>query len=365
MFKHILIIIAFVFSSIINIESQNNCPNLGPNQVLPCNVTSTTLTANFNTCPNLAQPNSTTSYSVTNIPFAPAPIAGTSVFLSDDAQAGPFNIGFTFCFFGNTYNQFWIGSNGWISFSGGQPNTFVSVPIPSMAGNVPKNCIMGPWQDWHPGVGGQIRFQTIGQAPCRRLIVTWSNLPLYSCTFLQGTFQIILYESTNIIENHIFNKPSNCFWAGGTAVQGIHNINGTAAFTVPGRNSTVWGTTSNSHRYTPNGAPVPPTVTWFQVGNPSPIGTGNSIVVFPPSQGANYTCQLSYPLCNQGFATCSNINLNIIPDTVFVLPGQPNIVPLFFPVGPLCQGASPPLLPTTSNNNSIFFCFYYFYRCLE
>jgi hypothetical protein len=34
---------------------------------------------------------------------------------------------------------------------------------------VPKNCIMGPWQDWHPGVGGQIRYQTTGVAPCRKL----------------------------------------------------------------------------------------------------------------------------------------------------------------------------------------------------
>lgn len=46
-------------------------------------------------------------YTVLNIPFAPDPFnSGTAVTLSDDSQAGPFNITFPFCFFGTTYNQF-------------------------------------------------------------------------------------------------------------------------------------------------------------------------------------------------------------------------------------------------------------------
>lgn len=92
--------------------------------------------------------NETTNYNVGSIPFAPQSTVGaTSVVLSDDSQAGPFNIGFNFCFFGNTYNQFYLGSNGWISFSAGQSNAFTSASIPSTAFNVPQNCIMGPWQD--------------------------------------------------------------------------------------------------------------------------------------------------------------------------------------------------------------------------
>jgi len=118
-----------------------------------------------------------------------------------------------------------------------------------------------PWQDWHPGLGGQIRYQTQGTAPCRRLVVSFTNVPFFSCSFTTGTFQVILYEGTNIIENHITNKGS-CGWAGGTAVQGIHNLPGTVAFTVPGRNSTVWTTTNNAWRYTPNGADVAPNITW-------------------------------------------------------------------------------------------------------
>jgi gliding motility-associated-like protein len=319
--------------STLNVNAQGLCPYLGPDQYLPCGITSTTLTADFSNCPSGSggpAPSATTSYLVENIPFAPAPVGGTSVSLSDDSQAGPFNIGFTFCFFGNSYTQFWIGSNGWISFSAGQPNTFTSAAIPSTAGTVPKNCIMGPWQDWHPGIGGQIRYQTIGTAPCRRLVVTWSNVPMYSCTSLQGTFQIIIYESTNVIENHITNKPNCLTWAGGTAVQGIHNQAGTVAFTVPGRNSTQWTTTNNAWRWTPNGAAVTGTLTWYQVGNPTPIGTGNSITVTPPPGGASYTCQMVYPSCYAGYAQCIGSGGGgggSYPDTVFVQPGPPNIYP--------------------------------------
>jgi hypothetical protein len=184
--------------------AQNNCPNLGPDQYLPCGQTTAALVANFSACnPSTVTANLTTSYSVTNIPFAPQPTVGaTSVPLSDDSQMGPFNIGFTFCFYGNTYTQFYIGSNGWVSFSPGQSVSFVPNAIPTAAGATPKNCVMGPWTDWNPSISGVINYKTLGVAPCRRLVVTWNQVPMYSCTNLKGTFQIILYETTNLIENH-------------------------------------------------------------------------------------------------------------------------------------------------------------------
>lgn len=317
-------------------SSQTYCPYLGPDQTLPCGVNSTTLTADLSNCSGSSTPRETNTYTVANIPFSPVVPGGNLVTLSDDSQDGPFPIGFTFCFFGNQYTQFWLGSNGWISFSGGQPNTFTSAAIPNTGANIPKNCIMGPWQDWHPGIGGQIRYQTIGTAPCRRLVVSWTNVPMYSCTNLNGTFQIILYEGTNIIENHITNKPNCPSWAGGTAVQGIHNLAGTVAFVVSGRNSTQWTTTNNAWRWTPNGNPISPTLVWYQVGNPIPIATGvNTITVTPPQNGAYYTCHLTYGGCFTGYEIC-NTNGSSIIDTVFVIPTINNMVINIISVDPLC-----------------------------
>jgi len=315
--KYLFILISFVTYS-------QYCPYLGPDQILPCGVGSTTLTADFSQCGPGSNPNQTTNYGVTNIPYVAQTNTGTQLFMSDDSQQGPFNIGFTFCFFGQTYNQFWVGSNGWISFSPAQPTTFTSATIPNGAGTVPKNCVMGPWQDWHPGLGGQIRYQVQGTAPCRKLVVSWVGVPMFSCTNLLGTFHTVIYESTNVIENYIQSKPNCLAWAGGTAVQGLHNTTGTVAITVPGRNSTQWTANNDAYRYTPSGPTVLPVPTWYIVGNPNPIGVGASITVTPPVQGANYTCQLVYPSCNVGWNTCNSI-AGPGPDTVFVQPGPPNL----------------------------------------
>jgi gliding motility-associated-like protein len=240
--------------------------------------------------------NSTTTYSVSQITFAPQSTVGaTTINLTDDSQAGPFPIGFNFCFFGNNYSQFYIGSNGWISFSAGQSTAFSSIPIPSGAFGVPRNCIMGPWQDWNPGIigGPYISYKTIGVAPCRALVVTWWNIPMFQCTTTYGRFQIIIYETTNIIENHLTNKPNCPSWAGGTAVQGIHNLPGTIGIPVPGRNSTQWTATNQGWRWTPTG---PPTFTINWVGPTGPVGTGSQVTVCPLTTGI-YTANATLGGC--------------------------------------------------------------------
>lgn len=314
------------------------CPFIGPDLNLPCGVTQTTLTADLSQCGQGSNPNQTTNYNVSQIPFVNQINNGTLVQLTDDSQSGIFNIGFTFCFYGQTYTQFRIGSNGWVSLgNGAQPFTFASVSIPTVNAAVPKNCIMGPWQDWNPGIGGQVRYQVQGVAPCRKLVVSWIGVPMYSCTNLQGTFHIVLYESTNIIENYIANKPNCPQWAGGTSVQGVHNPTGAQAVTVAGRNSTQWTAVNDARQYTPSGPVVQPVLTWYQVGNPVSIGTGQSITVTPPLGGAYYTCHLEYGPCNAGWSTCNQQGVGLGPDTIHVVP-TPNLpVPTIIPTDPLCN----------------------------
>jgi gliding motility-associated-like protein len=328
-------LLTILFSVISFIAISQNCPYLGPNQILPCGVNTTTLTADLTQCGVGSNPNQTTNYSVANIPYVAQVNTGTQLFMGDDTQQGPFNIGFTFCFFGQTYTQFYIGSNGWISFTGGQPTTFTSQQIPTANPLVPKNCIMGPWQDWHPGLGGQIRYQMSGTAPCRKLTVSWIGVPMFSCTGNQGTFHIVIYESTNNIENYIQSKPACLQWQGGTATQGIHNLPGTLAVAVPGRNSTAWVANNDAWKWTPSGPPVTPTLTWYQVGNPVAIGTGPTITVTPlvPTQ---YTCHFVYPTCNAGWSSCNAGIAGPGPDTVLVVPGPPNIILNSSFTEPLC-----------------------------
>lgn len=230
----------------------------------------------------------TTDYEVTDITYAPDPYAGTSVALGDDSWSGSLSIGFDFCFYGETYSNFIISANGWIGFGAGT-GTWNPVAIPSAAGTVPKNCIMGPWQDLRGDMTGTISYQTLGTAPFRRLVVSWDSKPYFSCTDQYGTQQIILYETTNEIENHVENREICADWpftGPGRATQGVHNSDGTEAVVYPGRNNTVYTITNEAIRYTPLGDPE---IEWYL--GPLLIGTGPTITVCPGST-TTYTAKL-------------------------------------------------------------------------
>lgn len=229
----------------------------------------------------------------------------------DDQIAGPFPIGFEFCFFNQNYTQFYIGSNGWIGFTYNSSwTTYTSAPIPNSSSTVPKNCIMAPWQDWHPGVTSAfgppyVFYKTTGTAPNRKLVVYWYESPMFSCTSSRGTFQIVLNEQSSIIENHITSKPSCLTWAGGTATQGVHNNNGTIAFTATGRNSTQWTASNESTRFVPSG------IKWYTGGYPGGTiaGYGPELIVSPQSTTV-YTAVVN--LCG-GQVYTDNVTVNVIP----------------------------------------------------
>jgi len=292
-------------------------------------------TVTINDCSNIGggAAGGTAQYAVVNIPYSPDPFnLGTTVSLSDDAVSAAFNIGFSFCFFGNTYTQFYIGSNGWVGFTAGQSTAFTSATIPNAAANIPKNVIMSPWQDWHPGTGNAgpyIRYQTLGAAPNRRLVVSWNNCPMFSCTSALGTFQIVLFETSNNVETRMQNKPNCAGWAGGTSVHGLHNLAGNAAVVVPGRNSTQWTTTNNAWRFTPqvtwgntlgqtfpynagvlNVNPVPPGTTgYFLKSGCSAGGSGNAISDTTFITLANPTASVTAvsDFCTQGLGSVTAI----------------------------------------------------------
>lgn len=241
------------------------------------------------------------NYTVSSQPFAPLPATGTQlannayVPNADDGVTGAIPIGFTFPFYGINYNLVYIGTNGWVSFSAGQPSTYTSSPIPSTAAPVPKNCIMAPWQDWTLTSTGNIRYQTQGVAPNRRFVVSFNQIPLYLCGSTRGTFQIVLHECTGIIEVFISSKPACTSWLGGTAVLGVHNATGTAAQVVANRNATQWTVpTSNPEgwRFSPNPTiQLPPN---FQAtsnaGPPFILCPGDTVYfVADPVAGAAYS----------------------------------------------------------------------------
>ena len=186
-------------------------------------------------------------YLLTQGNYSAPSMSGTTIQMADDARSAVIDSPFTICFYGNQYNQFYIGSNGWVSFSPNQPIAFTAQMIPVNNIFVPRNCIMAPWHDMRPDIAGfpatpidYVRYRFNGVFPTRTITVSWDNIPMYQCIGVRSSQQIVIHES-GVIEIYIIQKATCTIWANGTATLGLHNANATQAMIVAGRNATVWG----------------------------------------------------------------------------------------------------------------------------
>ncbi len=195
-------------------------------------------------------------YEIQQRPYYPDPYGGGFSVgqLYDDNHSDTIDIGFPFCFFGDTVTQAVVSSNGYITFDLSMANSYSpyliddSIPNP----NLPLFSIMAPWQDMNPGMGGEITYETFGVPPYRRFVVSYDSIFMYSCNSIPFTYQVALYESTNFIDINIEDKPICTVWNGGAAIEGIHNHDGTEAYVVPGRNyPDQWTAQNDSYRFTP------------------------------------------------------------------------------------------------------------------
>lgn len=145
----------------------------------------------------------------------------------DDRSWGPFNIGFNFTFYGNTYNRFYVTSNGLVIFGSGS-NDYTEDPIPFPSS--PNNFVAAFWDDIVINSSGKILYTTIGASPNRKCIIQWTNMGFYASTVLMGTFSVILYEGSNNIQiqyrSIIDNTSARSH--GSSASIGIENSNGTS-----------------------------------------------------------------------------------------------------------------------------------------
>jgi len=288
-----------------------------------CEGTSTTLTASYHL---LGQ--DTTSYEVNLQEGCPMPAitGGTPTSLDiDDTWSDVIDLGFEFCFFGDTYSQILIGSNGVLSFeleNSGTGNGFSldsgdSLPNSSNSTLTEAN-IFGVSHDIDPSVCGDINYVVLGASPSRQFVVNYSEVCHYgtSCNSLKSSSQIILYESSNAIDVNIYNKPSCTSWNDGLAVVGIQNIDDTIAYTPPNRNTSVWDTTDEFWRFTPSLGEPDFTIEWFD-GTTS-IGTGDTVTV-SPTETTTYTAAITYSLCIGGTATITDeveVGINPTPEPI-------------------------------------------------
>jgi large repetitive protein len=296
------------------------CPsvNAGIDQNLTCVQSCATLTA----IPFHA--GATTTYTVGSIPHTP-PIAynapgGTAVSAgTDDVWSPQIALPFTFCYYGQSYTSCKVGSNGSIKFGTYAPTTqpwSFSASCPSTALTTAGD-VFGVYHDIDPSLGGNISWYLIGSAPCRIFVVSFNNIPHFSCTSINSTHMIVLYETTNVIDVYVQEKQTCASWNGGNAIIGIQNPAGTTGIAAPGRNTAPdWTVTSpEGWRFTPDGAPIY-TTEWFD--GATSLGT-NPVVSVCPTVVTTYTAQTTYTACD-GTVIIESDDVTVTPNT-----GSPTI----------------------------------------
>jgi hypothetical protein len=157
---------------------------------------------------------------------------GTAVTMRDDDYVGPLSIGFTFNFYGKNYAQFYIDSNGFLSFADNTQSYYSYSKYNLSSPARPNNVVAPFWEDFDPSQGGTIRYQTTGSSPNRTLVVEWQNVPSWGTSNLQS-FQMVLYEGSNQIRFQYRNTRSGTRGDLRAASVGIENDDGAIGLTYP------------------------------------------------------------------------------------------------------------------------------------
>jgi hypothetical protein len=190
---------------------------------------------------------SLSTYNAAGVAYSFDAFVGTVLPTTDDVLFNTIiNFGFPFCFGGSQYWGGYVASNSSFvldavpcfpniqttTYAAGGVATGYTIPNPAPVNgtSIPRNAILAPWHDIHPGLGGTIRYATLGVAPNRRFVASWESIPMFSCgtssPAIYYTGQVKLFETSNNIEIHVGNKGV-CPFNNGEAVLGLHSFDGT------------------------------------------------------------------------------------------------------------------------------------------
>ncbi len=220
------------------------------------------------------------NYTPSSVTYSFETFTGTALPMTDDVLFNTsISFGFPFCFDGLAYSTGYPAANSSLVFDAvacfpnietstyAAPGVWTGYSITSAAPvfgtSIPRNAVLGPWHDINPASSAtvatsRIQYATFGVAPNRRTVISWEDIPYFSCNssllpYFSG--QIKIFENGDI-EIHIKNKHVCASWNGGDAVLGLHNYDGTIY--IPPVNATAhnyptdWTMTNTAYKFTYN-----------------------------------------------------------------------------------------------------------------
>jgi hypothetical protein len=167
-------------------------------------------------------------YSCRNITAAFEEAATVLTGLTGDDRAVTIALPFPFTFYGATYSQAHVVTNGFIEFVGSTtPNTaFSNVAIPSTGR--PNGAVYSFWDDLFVDALASVRTEVKGAAPDRMFVIEYRNVHFFSDTTRRVDVNIVLKENGEVLTQHR-NIASDNRERGNSATIGIENGAGTIA----------------------------------------------------------------------------------------------------------------------------------------
>lgn len=130
----------------------------------------------------------------------------------DDAYAGPFPFGFSFSFYGTSYTDFYVGSNGVVHFV----NTYLGLgnvcPLPATNGYGVQTYIAPYHDDLVVQANGEVYYQTFASCPVgagggQCTVVQFYNVRDYGGSDANMNFEVVLFTNGTVILQ--YDQPVN------------------------------------------------------------------------------------------------------------------------------------------------------------
>jgi hypothetical protein len=173
---------------------------------------------------------------------APSQLAQVAV-TGDDENSAAIPLGFTFVFFGETYQQVYVSANGFLSFLPITGTNTTADRLPDIT--MPDGLIAGYWEDLDPSEGGRVVYETLGAAPNRTFLLTYEEIQHYP-NGNPVTFQIVLREGANSAEIRCLS----CVPDAGGHTQGVESSDNGFGLTASGRNRANFSLTRDAVLFT-------------------------------------------------------------------------------------------------------------------
>jgi len=153
-------------------------------------------------------------------------VSGYSTGPSGNDAASNVNIGFTFNYLGTNYTQARICTNGWMTLN---LTGSTSATNADLFTTTAPSTTLAPWFDdlTVDNSTSFIRYKTEGIEPYRVFTVEWKTLTTYRTTATARiSFQVKLYETTNIIEFHYGTLTAGTHSGSESASAGLEDATG-------------------------------------------------------------------------------------------------------------------------------------------